>query len=132
MNTTKVTTTTRAMTACIAATLGCYAAETFAGSLTYDQRAAGTPPRYLVQFSDLDLSRMEGATALYRRIRYAARMACDPIQTQQLGLAEKYRACVDQAIANAVAGVNSPLLTQYFQLHTRGDGAGLVQLAKTH
>ena len=131
MNTTMVT-AARAMTVCIAAALGCNAAETFAGSLSYDGTVPGTSPKYVVQFSDLDLSRIEGATALYGRLRYAARMVCEPIQTQQLGLAEKYRACVDKAIADAVASVNRPLLSQYFQLRTKGDRAGLLQLAKAH
>jgi UrcA family protein len=131
MNTTMVT-AARAITVCIAAALGFNAANASADTLSHDESVAGTSLKYLVRFADLDLSRIEGATALYGRLRYAARMVCEPIQTQQPGLAEEYRACVDKAIADAVAGVNRPLLTQYLQLHTRGDRAGLAQLANAH
>ena len=131
MNTTMVT-IARAISLCIAAVLGCNAAETFAGNLTYDETVAGTSLKYVVQFTDLDLSRIEGVTALYGRLRYAARMVCDPIRSQQLELAEKYRACLDESIADAVAKINRPLLSQYLQLHTRGNRAGLTQLAKAH
>jgi UrcA family protein len=131
MNTTMVT-TARAMTLCIAAALGFNAADASAGSLSRDELVAGPTLKYVVPFQDLDLSKIEGATALYGRLRYAARMVCEPIQSQQPGLAEKYRACVNKAIADAVAGVNRPLLSQYFQLRTKGDRAGLLQLAKAH
>jgi UrcA family protein len=109
MNTTMVT-TARATTACIAAVLGFNAAEAFAGSHWYDESVAGTPPRYIVRFYDLDLSKIEGAATLYARLRYAARTACESIQTQQPLLVEKYRACVDKA----------------------SDRAGPAQLGKAH
>ena len=131
MNTTMAT-AARAMTLCIAAALGFNAADAFAGGLSNDESVSGPLPKYVVRFQDLDLSRIEGATALYARLRYAARMVCEPIQSQQLGLVEKYRACVDKAIADAVASINRPLLSQYLQLRTRGDRAGLAQLAKAH
>lgn len=131
MNTTMVT-TARAMTICIAATLGFNAADASAGSLSRDASLGDPPLKYVVPFQDLDLSKIDGATRLYARLRYAARAVCEPIQSRQLGLAEKYRACVDKAIADAVARVNRPLLSQYFQLRTKRDSAGLLQLAKAH
>ena len=129
MNASMVT-VARATMICITAALGFNATGAFADNLSKDESVAGTSYRYVVQFSDLDLSRIEGTTALYGRLRYAARMVCDPIQTQQPWLIKKYRDCVDKAIADAVAKVNRPLLTQYLQLRTTGDGAGLTQLAK--
>jgi hypothetical protein len=36
---------------------------------------------------------------------------------------------VNKAVEDAVAQVNLPLLSQYHQLRSRGDGSGLVQLA---
>jgi UrcA family protein len=130
MNTTMVT-TARATTACIAAVLGFNAAAAFAGSHGYDESVADTPPSYIVQFYDLDLSKIEGAATLYARLRYAARMACESVQTQQPLHVEKYRACVDKAIADAVTRVNRPLLSQYLRLHTT-DTAGPAQLVKAH
>jgi UrcA family protein len=120
----------RAMAICITATLACNAADASPGNL--DRSVAGGSLKYAVPFSDLDLSKIEGATALYARIRHAARAACDTILTQQPGLGEKYRACVDRAIAEAVARANRPLLSQYHKLRLMGDRAGLAQLAKGH
>jgi UrcA family protein len=131
MNTTMVT-TVRATTVCIAAILGFNAAAAFAGTPWYDEAAAAMLPKYVVQFQDLDLSRIEGAATLYARLRHAARTVCESIQTQQPMLVEKYRACVDKAIADAVTKVNRPLLSQYLQLHIKGDRAGPPQLAKVH
>src|SRR5579862_2978409 len=131
MNTNRVT-TARATTACIAAALGFNAAAAFAGIPWYDEPAPDTLPKYVVRFQDLDLSRIEDAAALYARLRYAARTVCESIRTQQPLLTEKYRACVDKALADAVAKVDRPLLSQYLQLHSRGDRAGPQQLAKAH
>jgi UrcA family protein len=131
MNTPMVT-VARAITICIAATLGFNAAAASAGSLSREELVAGPTLKYAVPFQDLDLTKIEGTIALYGRLRSAARMVCEPIRSQQLGLAEKYRVCVEESIANAVAKINRPLLTQYLQLHTRGDKAGLAQIAKAH
>jgi len=131
MNTTMVT-LVRATTVCIAAALGFNATGAFADNLSKDESVAGTSYKFVVQFSDLDLSRIEGTTTLYGRLRYAARTVCDPILTQRPGLFQDYRECVNKAIADAVAKINRPLLTQYLQLRTTGDRAGLAQFAKAH
>ena len=127
MNTT-ITNTARALTICIAATLGFSAADASAGTLSNDTSVTGAARKEAVRFPDLDLSRIEGVAKLYGRIAHAARDVCDPLETQWRPT--EYRTCVDKAIANAVATVNRPLLTQYHQLRTRGDKAALVQLAK--
>jgi UrcA family protein len=120
----------RATAICLAATLACSAAHASPGSL--DESVAGASLKYAVPASDLDLSKIEGATVLYARIRHAARAVCETILTQQPGLLEKYRTCTDRAIAEAVARVNRPLLSQYHQLRLMGDRAALAQLAKGH
>ena len=86
---------------------------------------------YVVRFQDLDLSKIDGATALYARLRHAARVVCDPLESREMGLAEKYRACMNKAIADAVASVNRPLVSQYHQSRTKGDRT-FVQLAKAN
>lgn len=129
MNNTMAT-AARAMTICIVATLGFNAADASAGSLSNDQSVTDALLKYVVRFPDLDLSKIEGATTLYARLGQAARVVCEPLESRDLGLAAKYRACKDKAIADAVAGVNRPLLTQYHQLRTKGDWAGRVQVAK--
>jgi len=51
-------------------------------------------------------------------------------QCGQMDLAAKYHACMDRAVADAVAKVNRPLLSQYHQLHSNGDKSALVRLAR--
>jgi UrcA family protein len=125
-----ITNTARALTICIAVTLGLAAADASAGTFSNDTSVTGAVRKEVVPFRDLDLSKIEGVTKLYGRISHAARDVCDPFET--LWHPQEYRACVDKAIADAVAKVNRPLLSQYHQLHTNGDNAGLVQLAKAN
>ena len=84
---------------------------------------------YPVRYSDLDVSTAQGAKTLYLRIRYAAETLCESTATWGKKEGE---ACVHKAINDAVARVNAPLLTQYNQLRSKGDKAGLVQLAKAN
>lgn len=81
---------------------------------------------YPVGYSDLDVSKMKGAKTLYLRIRHAAEVLCESAATWGK---KEGAACVRKAVDDAVARVNTPLLTQYYQLRTKGDKAGLVQLA---
>jgi UrcA family protein len=80
--------------------------------------ATDTPRTYVVRFADLDLSKVEGATALYARFRHAASVVCEPLESRDLALSEERRACIDSAIANAVVSVNRPLVPQYHQSRT--------------
>jgi UrcA family protein len=82
-----------------------------------------------VGYGDLDISTAKGAKTLYLRIRYAAETLCENATTWGKKEGE---ACVDKAVNDAVARVNAPLLTQYTQLRSKGDKAGLVQLAKAN
>jgi UrcA family protein len=84
---------------------------------------------YPVRYSDLDVSKIKGAKTLYSRIRYAAETLCESSATW--GKVEG-EACVNKAVNDAVARVDAPLLTQYNQLRSKGDKAGLVQLAKVN
>lgn len=86
--------------------------------------------QYVVRYSDLDLSKSAGAAALYARLQQAARAVCAPFEGRQLALATQHRACMDRAVAGAVAEVNRPLLSAYHQLRTKGRTAGPVQMAK--
>jgi UrcA family protein len=82
-----------------------------------------------VRYSDLDVSKMKGAKTLYLRIRYAAETLCESAATWGKKEGE---ACVNKAVNDAVVRVDAPLLTQYSQLRSKGDKAGLVQLAKAN
>ncbi|HMD28642.1 MAG TPA: UrcA family protein, partial [Steroidobacteraceae bacterium] len=84
---------------------------------------------YPVRYSDLDVSSATGAKTLYLRIRYAAETLCESAATWGKKEGE---ACVQKAVNDAVARVNAPKLTQYNQLQSRGDKAGLVQVANAN
>jgi UrcA family protein len=84
---------------------------------------------YPVGYSDLDVSKLKGAKTLYLRIRHAAETLCESAATWGK---KEGAACVRKTVDDAVARVNSPLLTQYYQLRSKGDKAGLVQLAKAN
>ena len=84
---------------------------------------------YPVRYSDLDVSKMNGAKTLYLRIRYAAEVVCESAATWGKKAGE---ACVSKAVNDAVARVDVPLLSQYHQLRSKGDKAGLVQLARAN
>jgi UrcA family protein len=71
----------------------------------------GTETRSVtVNYRDLNLSTIEGATTLYQRLRGAARAVCDGPGTG-LHAYQEWRSCYQAAIADAVSKVNSPLLT---------------------
>ena len=88
--------------------------------------------KYVVRYSDLDLSKIDGAAALYARVSYAAAIVCNSLQSRDLGIAAKYQACVTQAIADAVASVDRPLLSQYHESRTKGTKAPHVQLVRAN
>jgi UrcA family protein len=110
--------------------LGC---TTIGGTALAQEPTAASPTNgsvtYSVGFSDLDVSTMKGAKTLYLRIRYAAETLCESAATWGKKAGE---ACVRQAIDDAVARVDVPLLSQYYQLRSKGDKAGLVQLARAN
>src|SRR5579863_6404640 len=122
------TSAVRALTIGLAAVIGCSAAH--ASNVSQDESATNERHQYVVRFADVDLSRIDGAMAAYARIRQAANAVCESLDSRVLTLTEKHSACVNQAIADAVASINRPLLSQYHQLRTKGDKAALVQLAR--
>ena len=58
-----------------------------------------------VKFADLDISTADGAQALYERIVTAARSVCRDSDSRVI------RECRARAVADAVRGVGSPLLS---------------------
>lgn len=101
------------------------ALEVIAGSPAAHSATVSHPVRY----SDLDVSKMKDAKTLYLRIRYAAETLCESAASWGKKEGE---ACVNKAVNDAVARVNAPLLTQYNQRRSKGEKAGLVQLAKAN
>jgi len=71
-------------------------------------------PQVTVKYSDLDLSTSQGGQALYGRIRDAAYNVC----WRMYDSTELYKlnkdACLQQVIANAVAKVGAPALSDVY------------------
>jgi UrcA family protein len=130
MNHTK-TRAIRAITISAAIVLGFSAAAASAGN-SNSQFVSDGVNSYIVRFPDLDLSKIDGATVLYRRLRQAAAIVCSPLESERLGMAAQYQACVGQAIAGAVASVNRPMLSQYHESQTKGAKTAVTQLARAN
>jgi UrcA family protein len=79
-----------------------------------------------VSFRDLDISTPEGAKVLYRRIQAAANQVCDYPGADAIEHAVR-GVCYRTAIADAVAKVNSPILTA---VHTGRPAPMTAMLAK--
>lgn len=68
-----------------------------------------------VRYDDVRLISAVGAAVLYGRLRGAAERACSSLDGKTAQLSSRYRACVDDAVSKAVADVNEPLLTKYYE-----------------
>ena len=89
---------------------------TLAAGLSTNQASAASSDdivkSVVVRYSDLNLSEPKDASALYARIRRAALVACGEVGPNQLARLPQFQKCVDQAVANAVAHVNSQQVTE--------------------
>jgi UrcA family protein len=72
-----------------------------------------------VRFGDLDLSNLQGATALDRRIRLAAEQVCSPFDGRDIASKIRMEACVHRAVADAVTTVNRPAFFAAYAAHNR-------------
>ena len=61
-----------------------------------------------VQYGDLSVSTLAGATTLYRRIEGAARYVCG-IAGRSFAEQRDWNRCYERAVADAIATVNSPV-----------------------
>jgi UrcA family protein len=75
------------------------------------------PPQTTVKFADLKVSSPDGAAALYGRIHRAARQVCDRLDGRDLISKARMDACVQKAIAGAVAKVDQPALFAVYNAH---------------
>ncbi len=79
------------------------------------------PLQAAVRYSDLDLTSVEGATTLYRRIVAAAHRVCPDSGVRDARTAQAIRECRAQAIRRAVDSVGSPQLAAvYIGRHSNG------------
>ena len=85
-------------------------------ALTAGAQAADLPEIH-VNYADLNVGTTAGATVLYQRIRGAADRVCGGTDTRDLARQGLARACVDHAVADAVAKVNAPALTRFYEVN---------------
>lgn len=90
------------------------------------QSANADPAQVAVRFSDLDLTRVEGAAVLYRRLKHAAEAACAPVEGRAPNIARLFNKCVESGVQAAVIQVDRPMLTAYYHALT---GNGEIQVA---
>ncbi len=68
-------------------------------------------PHKTVRFSDLDITKSEGAKVLYGRIRAAAQDVCEVSTGSDPILRLAVKGCIEKAVDKAVKDVNAPMLT---------------------
>jgi len=74
---------------------------------------------YRVNTQGVDLSTPAGARKMYSRLKHAADVVCTDGNRVDLAPPPSPTACFEDALANAVRSLNSPLLTQvYLETHT--------------
>jgi UrcA family protein len=76
--------------------------------------AAADSPALKVRYSDLNLSTEQGSLVLYGRIVAAAHQVCAVDDIRDLKAVRAANACREQAIAQAVRDVNSPMLASVY------------------
>lgn len=75
-----------------------------------------------VHYGDLDLNSAMGAEHLYRRLSVASREVCgDEMEIIDLQQLSDIRTCRKEALEDAVATVDTPLLTAAYEHHHPGE-----------
>jgi len=103
------------------ATLALAAAMSLAAGTAFAQPDTRTPMseeagRVVLRYSELDLSREDGARTLIGRIELAARVVCGGEPSPlSLGEAHRFRSCVTEATSRSITRVGSPLVTAIYR-----------------
>ena len=74
-----------------------------------------------MRFGDLNLNSHAGVAGLHKRLRNAAESVCGDLRLPHPGPRDAYDACVADALANGVAAVGNPNLTNFHA--SKGKGA---------
>jgi UrcA family protein len=90
-----------------------------AGHAAADSNSIDDVPRVVVSLAGLDLSTPKGADLVYGRIRSAAEFVCSVNQSREPARIARARVCFRNAIDDAIAQANRPLLSE---LHARRMG----------
>lgn len=77
-------------------------------------------PKQDVSYKDLNLNSNAGIQVLYKRIQGAANQVCGKVDVRDLQGMSVQKACVERAISDAVATVNSQSLTRVYLTKSGG------------
>jgi UrcA family protein len=84
--------------------------------------AGHAAPATVVSYGDLDLSRPAGAEALVRRLETASRQVCGGApDIRNLEAMQRFRACVQVAMDEAVNKVGAPLVREVYAHAATGE-----------
>jgi UrcA family protein len=81
----------------------------------------------VVTFKAQDLSSTAGVAALYGRINRAANEVCGAWDSFGRFLSPSIQTCITDAVSHAVAQVNSPMLTRFYNAKTGKTEANLAR-----
>lgn len=96
-------------------------------------QAAGTGdnlPKQVVTYKDLNLNSNAGTQVLYKRIQGAAKEVCGKVDVRNLQGMNARNACLERAISQAVAAVNSPMLTRVYLAKSGNPGPQSLSIAQ--
>jgi UrcA family protein len=82
------------------------------------QESGDAPAHMAVSYADLNLNSDAGIAVLYKRLRHAARQVCGDGDTTSLSRGRDQTNCINNAMSQAVAQVNSPILTSLYEAKT--------------
>ena len=91
------------------------AAQCIGGQFAHADSTSSPPRQVEVHFADLNLAHVEGAAALYTRLRAAAVDVCTVPDERPLERGRRFTACVADALSAVVGDVGQPLLSSYHQ-----------------
>ncbi len=90
-----------------------------AGYARADSSRTDDVPSIVVSLAGFDLSTAKGTDVVYSRIRSAAKIVCGVNKSRQLPQMARANVCFRNAVDDAIAQANRPLLSQ---LHARRTG----------
>jgi UrcA family protein len=109
------------------------AAAATVATLNLTSAFAGSPePRaVVVNFSDLDATKPQGAARLYARMKTAAEVVCSDLDPGRLmERMQPYAKCVQEALSHAVAEVDVPAVKQYASARKVPANGTRIQIAR--
>jgi UrcA family protein len=98
-------------------------------SLTYAGPAPVAPQR-VVHFADLDITKADGAVALYNRLQAAAEAVCGPRENRDLVQAAAFKKCVQSSLSSAIVRLDRAMLTAYYRAHTEPNNTSMQLVNK--